>query len=189
VTQIVRRISPSLRSLPTTQDRAGRLRAGQRRAKRANLAAPKQFRKNVRRSDGRTARSRVQEFDRLRPQFGLVSRRCFPGTAESFTARFRQLPGEVCSSARRTSPATGGELEWPLADARERSVHIAEEPVGEPRSLVLVPPRGILEIGLSEWPNDEPAAHSIQWLLLNFCGAVPEQRPRCRRHRDRLRDL
>jgi hypothetical protein len=62
----------------------------------------------------------------------------------------------------------GGELEWPLADARERSVNIAEEPLGEPGSLVLVPPRGILEIGLSEWPNDEPAAHSIQWLLSNF---------------------
>ena len=62
----------------------------------------------------------------------------------------------------------GGELEWPLADARERSVDIAEEALGEPGSLVLVPPRGILEIGLSEWPNDEPAAHSIQWLLSNF---------------------
>jgi hypothetical protein len=62
----------------------------------------------------------------------------------------------------------GGELERPVADARERSVDIAEEPLGEPRSLVLVPPRGILEIGLSEWPNDEPAAHSIQSLLLNF---------------------
>jgi len=55
----------------------------------------------------------------------------------------------------------GGKLEWSLADARERSVDIAEEPLGEPGSLVLVPPRGILEIGLSEWPNDEPAAHSI----------------------------
>ena len=62
----------------------------------------------------------------------------------------------------------GGELKWPLADTRERSVDIAEEPLGEPGSLVLVPPRGILEIGLSEWPNDEPAAHSIQWLLSNF---------------------
>jgi hypothetical protein len=55
----------------------------------------------------------------------------------------------------------GGKLEWSLADARERSVDIAEEPLGEPGSLVLVPPPGILEIGLSEWPNDEPAAHSI----------------------------
>jgi hypothetical protein len=61
-----------------------------------------------------------------------------------------------------------GELEWPLADARERSVDIAEEPLGEPGSLVLVPSRGIFEIGLSEWPNDEPAAYSIQWLLSNF---------------------
>ena len=62
----------------------------------------------------------------------------------------------------------GGELEWPLADARERSIDIAQEPFVEPGSLVLVPPRGIFEIGLSEWPNDEPAAHSIQWLLSNF---------------------
>jgi hypothetical protein len=62
----------------------------------------------------------------------------------------------------------GGELEWPLADSCEGSVDIAEEPLGEPGLLVLVPPRGILEIGLSEWPNDEPAAHSIQWLLSNF---------------------
>jgi hypothetical protein len=62
----------------------------------------------------------------------------------------------------------GGELEWPLADAREGSVDIAEEPLGEPGSFVLVPPRGILEIGLSEWPNGESAAHSIQWLLPNF---------------------
>jgi hypothetical protein len=61
-----------------------------------------------------------------------------------------------------------GEPEWPLADARERSVDIAEETLGEPGSLVLVPPRGILEIGLSKGPNDEPAAHLVQWLLLNF---------------------
>ena len=61
-----------------------------------------------------------------------------------------------------------GELEWPLANARERSIDIAEEPFGETGSFVLVPPRGILEIGLGEWPNDEPAGHSVQWLLSNF---------------------
>ena len=54
----------------------------------------------------------------------------------------------------------GGELKWPPADTRERSVDIAEEALGEPGSLVLVPPRGILEIGLGERPNDEPAGHS-----------------------------
>jgi hypothetical protein len=59
-------------------------------------------------------------------------------------------------------------LEWRLTDARERSVDIDEEALDESGTLVLVPPRGILEIGLSEWPNDEPAAHSIQWLLSNF---------------------
>lgn len=62
----------------------------------------------------------------------------------------------------------GGELEWPLADAREGSVDIAEKPLGEPGLFALVPPRGILEIGFSEWPNDEPAAHSIQWVLSNL---------------------
>jgi len=55
-----------------------------------------------------------------------------------------------------------GELEWPFPNARERSVDIADEPLGEPGSIVLVPPCGILEIGLGEWPNDEPAGHSVQ---------------------------
>jgi hypothetical protein len=48
-------------------------------------------------------------------------------------------------------------LEWPLVDARERPIDIIEKPIGEPGSLVVVPLRGVLEIGLSEWPNDEPA--------------------------------
>jgi hypothetical protein len=52
-----------------------------------------------------------------------------------------------------------GELEWPLADARERSIDIAEESFGETGLFVLVPPRGVVEIGLGEWPNDEPARH------------------------------
>jgi hypothetical protein len=53
------------------------------------------------------------------------------------------------------------ELEWPLANARERSIDIAEESFGETSSFVLVPPRGILEIGLGERPNDEPAHHAM----------------------------
>ena len=61
-----------------------------------------------------------------------------------------------------------GELEWSFADARERAIDIAEESFGEIGSFVLVLPRGILEIGLGEWPNDEPAGHSVQWLLSNF---------------------
>src|SRR5918994_3252996 len=72
----------------------------------------------------------------------------------------------------------GGELEWPLADARERSVDIAEEALGEPGSLVLVPPRGILEIGLGERPNDEPTGHSrlaavIELVAKAFLDDVP----------------
>ncbi len=61
-----------------------------------------------------------------------------------------------------------GELEWSFADARECALNIAEESSGETCSFVLIPPRGILEIGLGEWPNDEPAGHSVQWLLSNF---------------------
>jgi hypothetical protein len=53
-------------------------------------------------------------------------------------------------------------LECPFADASECSIDIAEESFGETGSFVFVPPRGILEIGLGERPNDEPAGHSIQ---------------------------
>ena len=59
-------------------------------------------------------------------------------------------------------------MEWPLADARERSIDIAEEPFGETGSFVLVPPRAIVEIGLGEWPNDDLRAISVQWRLSNF---------------------
>ena len=52
------------------------------------------------------------------------------------------------------------ELEWTLANARERSIDITQEPLGEIGSFVLVPPRGILEIDFGEGPNDEPARHS-----------------------------
>jgi hypothetical protein len=61
-----------------------------------------------------------------------------------------------------------GELEWPFPNARERSIDIVEESFGETGSFVLVPPRGILEIGLGEWPNDEAAGHSVQWRLSKF---------------------
>jgi hypothetical protein len=44
-----------------------------------------------------------------------------------------------------------GELEWPLADARERPIDVAEESIGEAGTLIVVPPRGILEISLGEW--------------------------------------
>lgn len=54
-----------------------------------------------------------------------------------------------------------GELEWPLANPRERSIHIAEESFGETGSFVLVPPCSIHEIGLGERPNDEPAGYSV----------------------------
>ena len=72
----------------------------------------------------------------------------------------------------------GGELKWPLPDTRERSVDVAEEAPGEPGSLVLVPPRGILEIGLGERPNDEPAGHSrlavvVELLAKAFLDDVP----------------
>ncbi|PYR73408.1 MAG: hypothetical protein DMF86_20655 [Acidobacteria bacterium] len=56
----------------------------------------------------------------------------------------------------------GGELEWSLADAGECLIDVGEEPFGKPSSLVAVPARGILEIGLGERPNDEPPSHSVQ---------------------------
>jgi hypothetical protein len=66
------------------------------------------------------------------------------------------------SVQQRSVGITGhrGELEWSLENARERSIDIVEESCGETGSFVPVPSRGILEIGLSEWPNDEPAGHS-----------------------------
>lgn len=38
-------------------------------------------------------------------------------------------------------------------------MNIVQEAGREPTSLVLVPSRGLLEIGLGERPNDEPASH------------------------------
>jgi hypothetical protein len=72
----------------------------------------------------------------------------------------------------------GGELVWLLAYARKRSVDIAEEAFGEPGPLIVVPPRGILEIGLGERPNDEPADHSqlalaAELLAKTFLDDVP----------------
>jgi hypothetical protein len=59
-------------------------------------------------------------------------------------------------------PGDQRELKWALGDPRERSIDITEESRRKPGALRLVPARGILEIGLGEWPNDEPAAHAIQ---------------------------
>ena len=67
----------------------------------------------------------------------------------------------MCSSARRTSLATVGRLEWPFADARERSIYVTES-FDETGSFVLVRPRGILGVGLGERPNEKPPGHSIQ---------------------------
>ena len=66
---------------------------------------------------------------------------------------------------QRSSDITAhrGELEWSLSNAVERSIGLGEEFLGETGSFVLVPSRGIVEIGLGEWPNDEPASH---------CGSV-----------------
>jgi methylase of polypeptide subunit release factors len=47
-----------------------------------------------------------------------------------------------------------GKLEWLLTDTHERAIDIAEESLGEAGPFVLVPSRGILEIGLGERPND-----------------------------------
>ena len=60
------------------------------------------------------------------------------------------------------------ELEWSLANARQRSIDIAQEPLAEPGSLVVVPPRSILQIGLSERPNDKLRAILVQRRPSNF---------------------
>ena len=79
--------------------------------------------------------------------------------------RSRYVPRSPCSSARRTSAGRGGELEWSFAEAGDRPIDIAEEPFRQPGLSSSLPPRGILEIGLGEWPNDEPAGHAIRWLV------------------------
>lgn len=53
----------------------------------------------------------------------------------------------------------GRELEWPLTDVSKRMIDIAQKAARETLMLFLVPSRGIVEIGLGERPNDEPARH------------------------------
>jgi hypothetical protein len=55
-----------------------------------------------------------------------------------------------------------GELEWPFANAVEGSTDVGKKPFGKASPLVFVPSCGILEIGLGERPNDEPARHANQ---------------------------
>src|SRR5438477_1564003 len=49
-----------------------------------------------------------------------------------------------------------GELQRAFADTREGPIGVVEEPLRESDALFLVPARSVLEIGLDEWPNDEP---------------------------------
>jgi hypothetical protein len=81
---------------------------------------------------------------------------------------------------QRSSDITAyrGELEWPLSNAVEGSIDLREESLRETGSFVLVPPRGIVEIGLREWPNDEPASHcgsvvAIELLAEPFLNDLP----------------
>jgi hypothetical protein len=69
---------------------------------------------------------------------------------------------EMCVARSANVVGYRGELEGAFADTREGLVDIIEEPIGKPDALLFVPSRGILEIGLGEWPNDEPAWHSSQ---------------------------
>ena len=68
--------------------------------------------------------------------------------------------GERLEQSSPNFAGYAGELERPFAYARECLIDIAEEPLVKPGALVLVPTRGILEIGLGERPNGEPAGHS-----------------------------
>ena len=64
--------------------------------------------------------------------------------------RFERLIDEHSLRQQRSEDFAGhcGGLEWPFADAGDCPIHIAEKPLGEPRTLVVVPSRGSLEIGL-----------------------------------------
>lgn len=55
------------------------------------------------------------------------------------------------------------ELKWPLADARERPIDIAEKPLGEYRSLLVVPRRGSRSASASGRTMNRRAI-SVQWL-------------------------
>jgi hypothetical protein len=80
---------------------------------------------------------------------------------------------------QRATYITGGqrELKWALRQPREHPIDITEEPLGEPSALRLVQ-RGILEIGLGKWPNDEPADHcdllpAVDLLAQTFLNSLP----------------
>ena len=59
-------------------------------------------------------------------------------------------------------------IEWALGDPREHPIDFTEGPLGKADALRLVPGRGILEIGLGEWPNDEPARHFRSVAVVEF---------------------
>jgi hypothetical protein len=92
-----------------------------------------------------------------------------------------------CAAVLGELRALRWELEWLLADARERPVDIAEEPVVKPGSFVLVPSRGILEIGLGDYRLIRFSASSksaITWSKSSTVG-----RPRSRTVRRILTSL
>ena len=65
--------------------------------------------------------------------------------------------GRVRESVKQCSSDIAGhcgELEWPLTDAYKRPIDITKKPIGEPGLLLVVPTRGVFEIGLGERPND-----------------------------------
>ena len=72
---------------------------------------------------------------------------------------------------------TPWELQWPFADTRKHAIHVAEEAIGEPGVLIVVPPRGIVEIALGESPNDEPTRHvsvvGVEFLAKTFPNDLP----------------
>src|SRR5262249_27029274 len=53
----------------------------------------------------------------------------------------------------------GGKLARRLADPRECSTDISKKARRKSGTLAVVPLRGRCDIGLSEWPNDDPARH------------------------------
>ncbi len=100
-----------------------------------------------------------------------VSSQVQHGNHSDHLFRCREVDGIRERVQQRSTNVAGyrRELEWSLANARQRSIDIAEEPLAEPGSLVVVPARSILQIGLSERPNDKAAGHSRSVAAVEFC--------------------
>ena len=131
--------------------------------------------------------SRFRAFtNKLVSTVGLCLARCLDfasGVTRRARRRSRQTPENRRCTVKFAAALVGHRrpprgIERALTDAVQRPIDITEKPTGKPGSLLLVPTRGVLEIGLSERPNDEPAGHSdsgtaIELLAETFLNSLP----------------